>query len=53
MAVIMLYKDKSALVAVATTHLPSIPLQFSKGDIKYKFVDRTNVMLLNDPDKLN
>ena len=34
MAVVILYKDKSAHVAVASTHLPSIPLQLSVGDVK-------------------
>jgi hypothetical protein len=52
MAVVILYKDKSAQVAVASTHLPSIPLQLSVGDVKYQFVSRADSMSLKDPDDL-
>ena len=52
MAVIILYKDKSAQVAVASTHLAAIPLQCSVGDVKYQFVSRADSMSLKDPAEL-
>ena len=52
MAVIILYKDKSSQVAVVTTHLFSIPLQFSVGDVKYQPVGRADSMCLKDHDEL-
>ena len=53
MAVIILYKDKSAQVAVATTHLPTISLdESSVGDVKYQFVSRADPMSLKDADEL-
>ena len=52
MAVVILKKDKSAQVAVATTHHSTIPLQFSVGDVKYQFVSRADPMSLKDADEL-
>ena len=52
MAVIVFYKDKSAQVAVATTHLPSLPLECSLGDAEYTFVHRVDSLSLKDPQEL-
>ena len=52
MAVVILYKDKSAKMAAASTHLPSIPLQLSVGDVKYQFVSWADSISLKDPDDL-
>ena len=47
-----LYKDKSAQVAVVTTHLPSIPMNFSLGDVKYQLVGRLDSLSLKEETEL-
>ena len=52
MAVIILFKDKSAQVAVATAHSPVVPLQGSVGEVEYKCVERLDSLSLKDPSEL-
>jgi hypothetical protein len=40
------------LVAVASSHQPSIPMESSNGGVSYKFVGRVDALSLKDPAKL-
>ena len=40
------------LVAVASSHQPSIPMEPSNGAVSYKFVGRVDALLLKNPAEL-
>ena len=53
MAVIILFKDKSVQVAVATTHTPMIPIDANThGEVEYRFVERVDSISLKRPQEL-